>query len=131
MALIYHSQHGVITCVCGELITGKHTCDILISKIEVVVCDFYSRFMKENDKVCRVCLVKEGEKRYEDQWETDESGYCICAEYKLKCDGCLPKRCDCHSYIDTDGTPKCKGCNEIWVINCVYATCEDCGYHGD
>ena len=62
MALTYHSEHGVITCVCGELITGKHTCDILISKIEVVVCDFYSRFMKENDKVCKVCLVKEGEK---------------------------------------------------------------------
>ena len=79
-----HSQHGVITCVCGELITGKHTCDILISKIEVVVCDFNSRFMKENDKVCRVCLVKEGEKRYEDQWETDESGYCIYSECKLK-----------------------------------------------
>ena len=127
IVLTYHSEHGVITCVCGELITGKHTCD----KIEVVVCDFYSDFMKENDKVCRVCLVKEGEKRYEDQWDTDESGYCICAECRLKCDGYLPKRCDCHCYIDTDGTPKCKSCNEIWVINCVYATCEDCGYHGD
>ena len=127
IALTYHSEHGVITCVCGELITGKHTCD----KIEVAVCDFYSAFMKENDKGCRVCLVKEGKKRYEDQWDTDESGYCICAECGLKCDGYLPKRCDCHCYIDTDGTPKCKSCNEIWVINCVYATCEDCGYHGD
>ena len=58
IALTYHSEHGVITCVCGELITGKHTCDT----IEVAVCDFYSDFMKENDKVCRVCLVKEGEK---------------------------------------------------------------------
>ena len=77
---------------------------------------------------CRVCLVKEGEKRYEDQWETDESGYCICSECKLKCDGSLPKRCDCHSYIDTDGTPKCKGCKEIGTKNDVYSDCEDCGY---
>ena len=103
MALTYHFQHGVITCVCGELITGKHTCDIPISKIEVVVCNFFSRFWKEIE-VCAVCVVKKGEKRYDDQWEIDESEYCVCSECKLKCDGSLPKRCDCHSYIDTDGT---------------------------
>ena len=117
MVLTYHSEHGVITCVCGELITGKHTCDT----IEVAVCDFYSDFMKENDKVCRVCLVKEGEKRYEDQWETDESGYYICSEWKSSEKVRL-------SYIDTDGTPKCKGCMEIWTKNDVYSDCEDCGY---
>ena len=60
--------------------------------------------------------------------KTEKSEYCICSEYKLKCYGNLPKWCDCHSYIDTDGTPKCKGCKEIWTKNDVYSDCEDCGY---
>ena len=60
--------------------------------------------------------------------KTEKSEYCICSEYKLKCDGNLPKWCDCHSYIDTDGTEKCKGCKEIWTKNDVDSDCEDCGY---
>ena len=50
-----------------------------------------------------------------------DSGYCICMECKLKCDGSLPKRRNCHSYRDTDETPQCKGCMEIWTTNDVYS----------
>ena len=58
MALTYHAEHKVITYVCGKLITGKHTCDIKVSKIEVVVCDYTSHFSK-TQKPCQICVVKE------------------------------------------------------------------------
>ena len=112
--MTYHSGHQVITCVCGELITGEHMCSVKVSKIEVVICEYSCRFWKKTEKVCEVCIVKEGENRYEDQWETDESGYCVCAKCGDKTDGCLPKVCACKAYIDSDGEAKCKGCKGLW-----------------
>ena len=131
MSLTYHAEYKVITCACGKLITGKHTCDIQVSKIEVVVCAYTSRFSK-SQKACQICAVKEQEQKYEEQWDTDESGYCVCAECRIKTDYGLPKRCKCNAYIDTDGEAKCKRCKELWTEPYLeFGECDECGYEGD
>ena len=132
MALTYHSEYKAITCVCGELITGKHMCGVKVSKIEVVVCEYSCRFWKKTEKRCEICIVQEQEKRYEDHWETDESGYCVCTECGDKTEGCLPKICACKTYVDNDGSSKCKGCKGIWEESYLESEeCKNCGYDGD
>ena len=54
MALTYHFHHNVISCACGKLITGKHTCDIQVTK--VVVGDYDSGFSKHKNRVRFVLL---------------------------------------------------------------------------
>ena len=131
MALTDHRKHNVISCVCGKLITGKHKYNISISKIEVVVCDYSSQFSK-TEKVCPTCIVKEKEQRYEQQWDKDESGYCICAECGEKTDYGLPKRCSCKAFIDIDGEAKCKSCLKVWTEPYLDSgECSKCGYQGD
>ena len=131
MALTYHAKHKVITCACGKLITGRHTCDIKLSKIEVVVCEYSSCFSK-SEQPCPICIVKEQEQRYEEQWDRDESGYCVCAECRDKTDYGLPKRCSCKAFIDTDGETKCKSCLNRWTEPYLDSgECGECGYDGD
>ena len=60
MVYIHHSIDGAVSCVCGELISGKHTCKIPVSKIEVVVCHWYSG---QSEQHCQICVVKEQEER--------------------------------------------------------------------
>ena len=132
MALTYHAHHNVITCVCDQLITGKHTCDVKLSKIEVVECRYDSRFASETEQPCPTCIVKEGEEKYEEQWARDESDYTICSVCRLKTDYRLPKSCSCVAYIDYDGVTKCKKCHKQWADNqdVDYGDCVECGYEG-
>ena len=130
MALTYHFQHNVISCACGELITGSHTCDTQVTKIEVVVCNYISSYSKEQP--CQICLVKEQEQKYEEQWDYDDSGCRVCAECDSICEYKLPKRCSCTAFIDTDGKPKCKKCKKLWTdLFLNSGECGDCGYQGD
>ena len=102
-----------------------------VSKIEVVVCDYTTRFSK-TEEPCQICVVKEQEQRYDEQWDNDESGYCICAECGEKTDGGLPKRCNCIAFIDTDGEAKCQRCKELWTEPSLeLGACGECGYDGD
>ena len=130
MALTYHFHHNVISCACGELITGSHTCDTQVTKIKVVVCNYISRYSKEQP--CQICLVKEQEQKYEEQWDYDDSGCSICVECDSICEHKLPKRCSCTAFIDTDGKPKCKKCKKLWTdLFLNSGECGDCGYQGD
>ena len=130
MALTYHFHHNVISCACGELITGSHTCDTQVTKIKVVVCNYISRYSKEQP--CQICLVKEQEQKYEEQWDYDDSGCSICVECDSICEYKLPKRCSCTAFIDTDGKPKCKKCKKLWTdLFLNSGECGDCGYQGD
>ena len=133
MSLTYHAKHNVITCACGKLITGKHTCDIKLSKIEVVVCDYYSSCSSsKSEQPCSICVVKEQEQKFEEQWDTDESGYCICAECKDKTDYGIPKHCSCRAFIGIDGEPKCKRCLNRWTEPWLDSgECGECGYEGE
>ena len=133
MALMYHTRHKVTSCVCGELITGKHTCDIQVSKIEVVTCDYdSSSSYSKSEQPCSICVVKEQEEKYEEQWDHDESGYTICAHCKDKTDYGFPKQCSCRAFISIDGEPKCKKCLNRWTEPWLDSgECGQCGYDGD
>ena len=39
MALVYHKNHNIFTCVCEEKINAGHTCEMEVSYIKVVVSD--------------------------------------------------------------------------------------------
>ena len=132
-ALTYHAHHNVITCVCGQLITGKHVCDVKLTKIEVEECHYYSDFASKSEQPCSTCIVKEGEKKHEEQWFKDEDGYVLCAICGEKSDYGLPKRCTCTAYIDYNGVSKCKRCHNQWADNqdLDYGTCDKCGYEGE
>ena len=132
MALTYHVEHKVITCVCGKLITGEHTCVIQISKIKVVVCGYTPPRCGRSGNGCGFCVDKEVERIYEDQWERDRCGNCRCAICGCASDASLPKICECTAFIDYDGKTKCKGCRKIWVKDDLYSgECGKCGYDGD
>ena len=129
MALTYHEKHSCVSCVCGELITGKHTCSIPVTKIEIVVCFWYSG---KSGKRCEICFGKEQEKKYEDQWWEDESGYTICRYCGVKTHAQLPKYCCCPAFIDEDGIPKCKRCKEEWNDSDMdVGSCQACKYEGE
>ena len=130
MALTYHEKHSCVSCVCGKLITGKHTCSIPVTKIEIVVCFWYSG---KSGKRCEICFGKEQEKKYEDQWWEDESGYTICRHCGVKTRARLPKYCCCPAFIDGDGIPKCKRCKEEWndSEDMNVGICRICKYQGE
>lgn len=129
MALTYHEKHSCVSCVCGELITGTHTCSIPVKKIEIVVCFWYSG---KSGKRCEICFGKEQEKKYEDQWWEDESGYTICRYCGVKTHAQLPKYCCCPAFIDEDGIPKCKRCKEEWNDSDMdVGSCQACKYEGE
>ena len=126
----YHKNHNVVSCVCGELINGKHDCKVegdKVMQIRVKEC-FYESSRKDADEdACEICLDKEAEKAYEDQWDTDD-GYCICSTCGDKCDGDLPKECSCDAYIDRNGEERCKSCDELWLSPYLdYGSCKFCG----
>ena len=124
MTMIYHNKSNVITCVCGTLITGAHTCKISVKSIKIKVCD-------NSDKKCFVCWNENQKQKYKDQWKTDVAGYCVCAVCGVKTDGFLPKVCSCHAYIDADGWDKCKNCNIIWEELDFDDQCSSCEYMGE
>ena len=39
MALVYHKNHNIFTCVCEEMINAEHTCEMEVSYIKVIVSD--------------------------------------------------------------------------------------------
>ena len=129
--LTYHTKHKILTCMCGIVIEGKHSCEVEVSKIQIVECDFVRSRDKNND--CQICIVKENERKFEDQWREDEDGYCYCSFCGDKSYWGLPKQCCCKAYVDNDGLEKCKSCHGTWTE--VYLDMGDCdkcsGYHGD
>ena len=127
MALIYHANHQVVSCVCGILISGEHDCEIPLSQVKVEVCYWFSG---RSGKPCKICVDQEKLEKYKNQWTKDESGYCVCRECGDKTDGDLPKRCSCNTFVDRDGETKCKNCKEIWNPNLdlEFDACEKCGY---
>ena len=130
MSMTYHKKANVITCICGVVIRGVHTCNTQVSKITIVECNYDS--VGDGNGRCLTCVTKEQECKYLDQWTTDESGYCICEECGDKCDGFLPKICNCSGFIDTDGEVKCKSCFALWVDPDIETgQCDICGYMGE
>ena len=112
--LTYHKNHNVVTCVCGSVVNGKHLCDIKTStKIQIKEC-CYKSSSDNNENCCWICLKKEKDLEYENQWKEDEDGYCYCVFCGDKCDDELPKCCSCNAYVDFDGEKKCKSCHKGW-----------------
>ncbi len=112
LTFIYHRNHGITTCWCGELIRGRHQClldNTVVNKIDIVECDYQSS-EKDNKYKCYICITEEEESRYADQWRFDEDGYCYCSDCGEKCyDNELPKECFCLTYIDREGVRRqCK-----------------------
>ena len=61
---------------------------------------------------------RKGNKKYDKQWQIDNSGYVICFWCGIKCDGELPKCCECEFYVDLDGEKKCKECHKLFSSQC-------------
>ena len=126
--LVYHSNHSVITCYCGQIIEGRHHCLLAnkrVNAIRVVVCDYDGERRKTAE--CDICSEKEKEKRFIDQWRHDESGYCRCTKCDDKCYGDLPKICACSWYIDREAIPRCKECDEmVEESSDNYSYCANC-----
>ena len=100
--------------MCGIVIEGKHSCEVEVSKIQIVECDFVRSRDKNND--CQICIVKENERKFEDQWREDEDGYCYCSFCGDKSYWGLPKQCCCKAYVGNDGLEKCKSCQKIPIL---------------
>ncbi len=115
----YHKESKTVSCVCGKEINGEHTCNDIL---KVKEC---------NGGDCTICDDKEDQRLFEDQWYEDRDGYSRCTTCDDKCDEDLPKRCECHAYIDIDGVEKCKSCNRYWDQAYYNAKCNNCGYDGE
>ena len=116
MALVYHKNHNIFTCVCEEKINAEHTCEIEVSHIKVVVCSYIKRFYnKDTDKFCSICDSMDRADLYAEQWESEERGHYTCAYCGVDTDGELPKECCCYAYIDEDGETRCKTCEVLWT----------------
>ena len=55
MALIYHANHQVVSCVCGILISGKHDCEILLSQVKV---EFVTGFQEDRENLAKFVLTR-------------------------------------------------------------------------
>ena len=120
--LTYHRYHGGLVCACGTIIQGNHCCNIKpATKIEIQECKHPS------SKNCPICLEKEKEHEYGEQWRKDESGYSCCVFCGEKSYEELPKLCNCAAYVDTDGVQKCKACHEPWTEQYMETECSFCG----
>lgn len=126
VVLTYHKNHNVVTCACGVVVQGEHLCDIKAStKIQIKECN-YKTSHDNNEECCWVCLKKENDQEYENQWTEDEDGYCCCNFCGDKCDEELPKCCSCNAYVDFDGQKKCKSCHELWNELYMETNCSIC-----
>jgi hypothetical protein len=127
VVLTFHQDYNIVTCVCGVVIQGEHSCNNEMTRIQVKVCH------NLRSEECQICLKKEKEQKFEDQWRTDEDGYSCCSYCGYKCYGELPKICPCSAYVDKDGVEKCKSCNETWenLIDIEMGECDTCGYMGE
>ena len=108
--LTYHQASKMITCACGELIEGHHTCLIKPGQMMMIfqTCGYKTWKAKKGDE-CEVCMKKENFQKYLDSSYTDQDGY----EY---CSFCREHAhcCSCDAFVDMDGKKKCKKCKELW-----------------
>ena len=131
LVLTYHWECKRVTCVCGEVIEGSHTCSITKSgraRVVFRVCDYAG--WRDKDKrgdECQVCIKEENFQKYLDSSYKDQDGY----EYCSFCHDAT-HCCSCRAFIDIDGKEKCKKCNELWTGSDVQSgECDACGYEGD
>ena len=134
LVLIYHSGCKRVTCVCGVVIEGCHTCSIMSDMLKsgqavrVIfrVCD-YTGSKDERGDECQVCIKEENFQKYLDSSYKDRDGY----EYCSFCDEHI-HCCSCVAFIDRDGKEKCKKCKKLWTGSDVQSgECDGCGYEGD
>ena len=100
LIFIWHVKQQEYFCICGEKI--GHDCSVgkLFDKIKFINC---------NPDFCDICKKS----RYEDQWIYDRDGYSRCLVCYCKCEiDCLPKECECVTYIQCNGISKCKSCEQ-------------------
>ena len=67
---IYPKSCQLVTCLCGLVINGEHTCsndDKVFSSVRILECH-YSPEKKLNGIACQICKEKENFKKYENQW---------------------------------------------------------------
>ena len=82
--LTYHKECKMITCVCGVLIEGCHTCSITKSgqtRVIFQTCGYENWKPKKGDE-CEVCMKKENFQKYLDSSYTDQDGYEYCSFMK-------------------------------------------------
>ena len=134
LVLTYHRGCKRVTCVCGVVIEGCHTCSIMSymlksgQAVRVIfrVCDYTGCKDKRGDE-CQVCIKEENFQKYLDSSYKDRDGY----EYCSSCDEHI-HCCSCVAFIDRDGKEKCKKCKKLWTGSDVQSgECDGCGYEGD
>ena len=134
LILIYHKGCKKVTCVCGMVIEGPHTCSIMSDmfksgqavRVIFQVCD-YTGCKDERGNECQVCIKEENFQKYLDSSYKDRDGY----EYCSFCDEHI-HCCSCVAFIDRDGKEKCKKCKKLWTGSDVQSgECDGCGYEGD
>ena len=134
LILIYHRGCKKVTCVCGMVIEGPHTCSIMLDmfksgqavRVIFQVCD-YTGCKDERGNECQVCIKEENFQKYLDSSYKDRDGY----EYCSFCDEHI-HCCSCAAFIDRDGQEKCKRCKKLWTSCDVQSgECDGCGYEGD
>lgn len=129
LVLTYHKECKIVTCVCGVLIKGCHTCSITKSgqaRVVFRVCD-YAQWKEKRGDECQVCLKEENFQKYLDSSYKDRDGYEYCSfcNEHIHC-------CICVAFTDTDGKKKCKSCKEVWDgLDVESGECDACGYEGD
>ena len=67
ITLVYHRNHSVLTCYCGELIEGRHQCHLAgerVNTIKVLECDYDSERQTKITSKCVTCIQEEKEKRW-------------------------------------------------------------------
>ena len=136
--LTCHEKSKRVTCVCGKLIEGDHTCLITKSdQTRVIFQDCgYKSWRRENKGECEVCIKEENFQKYLDSSYTGQDGYEYCSfcHKHVHC-------CSCVAFVDRDGKKKCKKCKELWTgpdvdsgvceSEVCVKECESCGFNGD
>ena len=113
LVLTYHREWKRVTCVCGVVIEGCHTCSITkFGRARVVfrVCD-YARWKDKRGDECQVCFKEENFQKYLDSSYKDQDGY----EYCSFCHDAI-HCCSCRAFIDIDGKEKCKNVKSYGLV---------------
>ena len=106
----YHKMGGRVTCVCGTLIDGGHSCRFSSGEgcggLDVVGCGFDV----ETEKGCMVCLKKTHYDRHLAATYYDRNARTYC------CGTCRKGLvvCTCSGFVAEDGHVRCKNCRALW-----------------
>ena len=136
LVLTYHEACKKVTCICGVMIQGCHSCSIaesgqgMVSGIVFRVCRWERRKrakgQSDQEEECQVCLKEENFQKYLDSTYNDRDGYEYCS-FCNEHSHC----CSCVAFINRDGEEKCKRCNAIWDgLDLESGKCDACGYEG-